>query len=118
MWRDAEQRLKLRQMELQLRSAELRMGLVRDARALQGPMHWAERGYGWWRQLRALRDGVGGHGAGLGAVGAGLGGLLGLFMLFRKPGRLARAWAWVALGRKVWAWFGPRPKPTPPAAPE
>ena len=34
MWRDARQRLKLRQLELQLRSAELRLGLVHDAQGL------------------------------------------------------------------------------------
>ncbi len=102
MWRDAQQRLKLRQLELQLRSAELRLGVASDLRALEQPMQWAERGYSLWRLLRSLPRGW--HAAG--AVG-GLGGLAGLLMLFRRPGRLARWWAWLSLGRRLWRWLRP-----------
>ena len=43
MWGDARQRLQLRQLELQLRSAELRLGLRNEVQGLEGPMRWAER---------------------------------------------------------------------------
>ncbi|UXH77824.1 hypothetical protein [Roseateles amylovorans] len=107
MWREAQQRLRLRQLELQLRSAELRLGVASDVRALKEPMHWAERGYSIWQLLRSLPRGW--HAAG--ALG-GLSGLVGLLMMFRRPGRLARWWAWLSLGRRIWRWMRPASRPT------
>jgi len=120
MWRDARQRLKLRQLELQLRSAELRLGLVHDAQGLAGPMQWAERGHALYRLAgsvpRLWRTVV---------AMAAAGGLAGLMRVFRKrdpdaadspPGRLARLWAWVSLGWKVWQWVKPAPPASPPDA--
>lgn len=122
MWRDARQRLKLRQLELQLRSAELRLGLVHDAQGLAGPMQWAERGHALYRLAgsvpRLWRTVV---------AMAAAGGLAGLMRVFRKrdpdaadspPGRLARIWAWVSLGWKVWSWMKQAKPPAPPAAPD
>ncbi len=122
MWRDARQRLKLRQLELQLRSAELRLGLVHDAQGLAGPMQWAERGHALYRLAgsvpRLWRTVV---------AMAAAGGLAGLMRVFRKrdpdaadspPGRLARIWAWVSLGWKVWSWMKPAQPPAPPVAPD
>ncbi|MDH0864942.1 hypothetical protein [Mitsuaria sp. GD03876] len=120
MWGDAGQRLKLRQLELQLRSAELRVGLVRDLQALERPMQWAERGHGLWRlagSLPRLWRTV--------AALAAAGGLAGLVRALRRrdadavdspPGRIARVWAWVSLGWKVWQWVKPGPAPTAPSA--
>ncbi|SEK67069.1 hypothetical protein SAMN05216359_102619 [Roseateles sp. YR242] len=102
MWRDMQQRLKLRQMELQLRSAELRVQLAQDVRAMEQPLRWADRGYGLWRLLRSLP--VGWRAAS--ALG-GLGGLLGLLKLFKRPGKVARVWAWLSLARRVWRWMRP-----------
>lgn len=116
MWRDARQRLKLRQLELQLRSAELRLGLIHDAQGLERPLQWAERGHAVWRLAGSLprlwRT--------VGAMAAA-GGLAGLLRRFRKrgpealessPGRLARIWTWVSLGWKVWQWVKPAPQAT------
>ncbi len=115
MWRDARQRLKLRQLELQLRSAELRLGLREEALGLSPAMRWAERGHALyrlagslprlWRTVAAL---------------AAAGGLAGLMRAFRRrdpqaagspPGRLARLWAWASLGWKVWQWVKPEAPP-------
>ncbi|WP_377159987.1 hypothetical protein ACFJIX_11170 [Roseateles sp. UC29_93] len=117
MWGDARQRLQLRQLELQLRSAELRLGLRHEVQGLEGPMRWANRGHALyrlagslprlWRTVAAL---------------AAAGGLAGLMRTFRRhdpeaadspPGRIARLWAWISLGWKVWQWV----KPAPPAGP-
>lgn len=123
MWRESRQRLKLRQLELQLRSAELRLGLLHDAEAFERPMRWAERGHSLWRlagSLPRLWRTV--------AAMAAAGGLAGLMRRWGKrapngsedagaaPGRIARAWAWVSLGWKVWQWVKPE-APTPPAPP-
>ncbi|WP_343642024.1 hypothetical protein [Roseateles sp.] len=111
MWGEAGQRLKLRQLELQLRSAELRIGLVNELRALERPMQWAERGHALWRlasSLPRLWRTV--------AALAAAGGLAGLTRAFRRrgpeaadspPGRIARLWAWISLGWKVWQWVKP-----------
>lgn len=115
MWGDAQQRLQLRQLELQLRSAELRLGLRNEVQGLEGPMRWAERGHALyplagsvprlWRTVAAL---------------AAAGGLAGLIRAFRRhgpeaadssPGRIARLWAWVSLGWKVWQWVKPAAPP-------
>jgi len=99
MWRSMQQRLKLRQLDLQLRSAELRVQLAQDAQALEQPLQWADRGHRVWRLLRGLPGGW----RAAGALG-GLGGLLGLAALFKGPGRLTRVWAWLMMGRRVWRW--------------
>nr|WP_297526324.1 hypothetical protein [uncultured Roseateles sp.] len=115
MWGDARQRLQLRQLELQLRSAELRLGLRNEVQGLAGPMRWAERGHALfrlagglprlWRTVAAL---------------AAAGGLAGLMRAFRRrdpaaddrsPGRIARLWAWLSLGWKVWQWVKPAAPP-------
>ncbi|MBO9685866.1 MAG: hypothetical protein J7598_04575 [Mitsuaria chitosanitabida] len=123
MWRDARQRLKLRQLELQLRSAELRLGLLHDAEAFERPMRWADRGQALWRlagSMPRLWRTV--------AAMAAAGGLAGLMRRFnrrdgdaeegseRSPGRVARIWAWVSLGWKVWRWLKPDGEPSSPAA--
>lgn len=119
MWRDARQRLKLRQLELQLRSAELRLGLREEALGLAPAMRWAERGHGLyrlagslprlWRTVAAL---------------AAAGGLAGLMRAFGRrgheaedasPGRIARLWAWISLGLKVWRWMKPAEASAPSA---
>ena len=79
MWGDARQRLKLRQLELQLRSAELRLGLLHEARARRRPMAWGGPGDAayrpggslprLWRTVAAL---------------AAAGGLAGLTRAFRR----------------------------------
>lgn len=97
MWRAAEQRLRLRQLELQLRSAELRLQLHEQARHLAGPLQWAERGYGWWAQLRGLPR----HWR----AGSALGGALLGLLLLRRPGRLARLVTWLSLGGRLLAWL-------------
>lgn len=121
MWRDARQRLKLRQLELQLRSAELRLGLVHEVQGLERPMQWAERGHAMWRlagSVPRLWRTV--------AALAAAGGLAGLMRSFRKrdpdaadspPGRLARIWAWASLGWKVWQWVKPSDAAASPATP-
>lgn len=125
MWRDARQRLRLRQLELQLKSAELRLGLVHDAQGLRRPMQWADRGDALWRlagSLPRLWRTV--------AALAAAGGLAGLSRLLRKrdpeaadspPGRIARLWAWLSLGWKVWQWMKPagpsQPAKTPAEPP-
>ncbi|MFX1679751.1 hypothetical protein PV762_10975 [Mitsuaria sp. CC2] len=115
MWGDARQRLQLRQLELQLRSAELRLGLRHEVQGLEGPMRWVERGHALyrlagslprlWRTVAAL---------------AAAGGLAGLMRAFRRrepeaadrsPGRIARLWAWISLGWKVWQWVKPAAPP-------
>lgn len=120
MWGDAQQRLQLRQLELQLRSAELRLGLRHEVRGLEGPMRWVDRGHAFyrlagslprlWRTVAAL---------------AAAGGLAGLMRVFRRhepgsgdssPGRIARLWAWISLGWKVWQWVKPAPSAESPTA--
>ncbi len=102
MWRALQQRMKLRQLELQLRSAELRVQLAQDARALEQPLQWADRARGVLRLMRSLPQAW----KALGALG-GIGGLIGLGRLFGKPGRLARIWTWLAVARRVWRWVRP-----------
>lgn len=97
MWRAAEQRLRLRQLELQLRSAELRLQLDEQARHLAGPLRWAERGHGWWLRLRELPQ----HWRAGGALGGALMGLL----LLRRPARLARMLTWLSLGGRLLGWL-------------
>ena len=106
MWRDLQQRMKLRQLELQLRSAELRVQLAQDVRALEQPLQWADRARGVLRLMSRLPKAW----KALGALG-GIGGLIGLGRLFGKPGRLARIWTWLALARRVWRWVRPRADP-------
>lgn len=123
MWRDARQRLKLRQLELQLRSAELRLGLLHDAEAFERPMRWADRGQALWR-LAGSMPRLWRTVAAMAAAGC----LAGLMRRFnrrdgdaaegseRSPGRVARIWAWVSLGWKVWQWLKPDGGPSSPAA--
>ncbi|WP_431260500.1 hypothetical protein ACQ86G_10395 [Roseateles chitinivorans] len=120
MWGDAQQRLQLRQLELQLRSAELRLGLRHEVKGLEGPMRWVDRGHAFyrlagslprlWRTVAAL---------------AAAGGLAGLTRAFRRhepgsadhsPGRIARLWTWISLGWKVWQWVKPAPSTEPPTS--
>lgn len=125
MWRAARQRLRLRQLELQLRSAELRLGLIHDAQALERPLQWAERGRSIWRLAGSLPR-LWKTAATLSAVG----GLAGLLRRFRgrrgserdegaagsAPGRIARVWTWVSLGWRVWRWMTPQESATPTSA--
>ncbi|OWQ83638.1 hypothetical protein CDN98_21555 [Roseateles terrae] len=104
--------MKLRQLELQLRSAELRVQLAQDARALEQPLQWADHARRVWRLMGSLPKAW----KALGALG-GMGGLIGLFRLgriFGKPGRLARLWTWLAVARRVWRWVRPKPASAPP----
>lgn len=109
MWRDLQQRLKLRQIDLQLRSAELRVQLAQDVRAMEQPLQWADRAQGVWRLVRRLPTAW----KALGALG-GLGGLIGLARLFGRSGRLprlprlARLWTWLTLARRIWRFVRPR----------
>ncbi len=102
MWRDMQQRLKLRQIDLQLRSAELRVQLAQDVRSLEQPLQWADRAQGVWRLMRSLPKAW----KALGALG-GIGGLVGLARLFGKPGRLARLWTWLSVARRIWRFVKP-----------
>lgn len=83
----AETRLRQRQLELRLRSAELRRALHQDAQGLRPALDWAERGL---RAARWLRGGP---------TPLRLGGLLVALLALRRPGRLLR---WASLGLSLW----------------
>lgn len=102
MWRAMQQRLKLRQLDLQLRSAELRVQLAQDVQAMEQPLQWADRAQGVWRLMRSLPKAW----KALGALG-GIGGLIGLARLLGKTGRLARLWTWLAVARRIWRFVRP-----------
>lgn len=95
--RERLQQLRLRQLELQLRSAELRAGMAAEYRQLAPAVGWVDRG---WALLRRLRESPP-----LLQGGAGLAGLWATFSLLRRPGRWARAWALFTTGRRLWRWW-------------
>lgn len=80
--------LQLRQLELRLRSAELRIKLVQEGEALRAPLALADQVHQTYCWLRARP---------LGSIAGALGLMLALGA--RKPRRLLR---WVAKG--LWAW--------------
>lgn len=90
----AEARVRQRQLELQLRSAELRAALHQDLQALRTPLRWADRGLQVWDWLRAVPW--------LGRLSMSAAALL---LLRRRPGRLLRLAAkglgWWRLGRRL-----------------
>lgn len=100
----AEARVRQRQLELRLRSAELRAALQQDGRALQTPLLWADRGLQAWAWLR----GVPWTGRLL-ASGAAL-------LLLRRPSRLlglaARGFGWWRLGQRLLALWRRAPPPS------
>jgi YqjK-like protein len=90
----AEARVRQRQLELRLRSAELRAALHQDARALRTPLRWADRGLQVWDWLRAVPW--------VGRLSMSAAALL---LLRRRPGRLlrlaAQSLSWWRLGRRL-----------------
>jgi len=92
---DPERLLRLRQMALRLRSAELRVQLANDALALRKPIALADRVYLGYLWLRERPHWLLGGAGGMAAV-----------LALLKPRRLLRwtgsgLWAWRLLNRLV-----------------
>lgn len=89
----AEARVRQRQLELRLRSAELRAALREDVQTLQRPLRWADRGLQAWTWLRETP-----WTGRLALAGAGL-------WLLRRPGRalglLGRGLGWWRLASRL-----------------
>jgi YqjK-like protein len=98
----AEARVRQRQLELRLRSTELRAALLHDAQALRTPLRWADRSLQVWDWLRAVPW--------VGRLSMSAAALL---LLRRRPGRLlrlaAKGLSWWRLGQRLAALWRQKP---------
>jgi len=112
IWRDAEQTLRLRQLELRMRSATLRGDLQTDVRELVRPLGWMP----WaWRGLRLLR----GLPPPWRAAATGLG-VAGVVLMLRRPAKVAGLLGLLKTGLQVlrlWRAWQAQPAETPAEPP-
>lgn len=111
-WREAEQQLRLRQLELRLRSAALRGEIRADAQQLLRPLAWMP----WaWQGLRIVR----GLPRPWQAVATSLG-VAGLVLMLRRPAKLAGALSCLKSGLqalRLWRAWQAQTQSTPPPPP-
>ncbi|MEJ6000766.1 hypothetical protein [Paucibacter soli] len=112
IWRAAEQRLRLRQLELRLRSATLRGDLQADVAELLRPLGWMP----WaWRGLRLVR----GLPPPWRAAATGLG-VAGVVLMLRRPAKLAGLLGLLKTGLqalRLWRAWQAQPAQTPEEPP-